>query len=189
MKIIDSGMPAEELWSSFFSPREILEILGLVPEMKNVVDLGCGYGTFTIPAGRMFPKSTIQAIDIEKEMIETVQKKAEEENLRNIIAVQRDFVAVGTELADKSVDYVMLFNILHASNPVEILSEAFRILKTGGKAGIIHWIYDCKTPRGPSLEIRPKPEQCIKWAKEAGFGIAGEIISLPPYHYGIQIGA
>jgi ubiquinone/menaquinone biosynthesis C-methylase UbiE len=189
MKITDSGMPIEELWASFFSPQEILKKLGLTAEMKQVVDLGCGYGTFTIPAARMLPGSIIHAIDIEKEMIETVQNKATEENLKNIVAVQRDFIAKSTELADKSVDYVMLFNILHAENPVEILSEAFRILKKGGKAGIIHWIYDNKTPRGPSLEIRPKPEQCKTWAKKAGFSIIGETISLPPYHYGIQIGA
>ncbi|MGA2507496.1 MAG: class I SAM-dependent methyltransferase [Chitinispirillaceae bacterium] len=189
MKIIDSGMPVEELWSGFFSPKEILNKMGLTAKMKWIVDLGCGYGTFTIPAAIMLPGSIIYAIDIEKEMIETVQKKASEENLRNIVAVQRDFIAIGTKLADKSVDYVMLFNILHAENPVEILSETFRILKKGGKAGIIHWIFDSKTPRGPSLEIRPKPEQCKQWTKKAGFSIIGETISLPPYHYGIQIGA
>jgi ubiquinone/menaquinone biosynthesis C-methylase UbiE len=188
MKIIDSGMPEEEMWAGFFSPKEILVKMGLIAEMKVVVDLGCGYGTFTIPAAQLFPESTIYAIDIEKEMIEVVKKKATEEKLNKTIAIQRDFVATGTGLAEKSVDFVMLFNILHAENPVGILSETFRILKDGGKAGIVHWIYDSKTPRGPSLEIRPKPEQCKKWAKEAGLSIIGETISLPPYHYGIQIG-
>lgn len=189
MKIIDSGMPLEELWSSFFSPQEILDKMGLTSEMKQIVDLGCGYGTFTVPAAEMFPKSVIHAIDIEREMIETVQNKCAEEKLKNVVAIQRDFIATGTEFKDKSVDYVMLFNILHAENPVEILTEAHRILKKGGKAGIIHWIYDSKTPRGPSLEIRPKPEQCREWAKKAGFSIIGATILLKPYHYGIQIGA
>jgi hypothetical protein len=46
MKITDSGMPVEELWASFFSPQEILIIMGLTEEMKQIVDLGCGYGTF-----------------------------------------------------------------------------------------------------------------------------------------------
>lgn len=79
----------------------------------------------------------------------------------------------------------MLFNILHTEKPVELLNEAFRILKHGGKVGIIHWKYSNATPRGPSLEIRPKPEQCGKWLVEAGFKLHKTNIDLPPYHYGI----
>jgi len=37
------------------------------------------------------------------------------------------------------------------------LNGAYRILKIGGKAGLIHWNYDSTTPRGPSMDIRPKP--------------------------------
>jgi len=187
LKIIDSGMPEENMWSTFFTPQSTLEKLGVSSQMKQIVDLGCGYGTFTIPLANMLPQTRIYAFDIETEMIESVQKKANAHNFKNIIAVQRDFVATGTELEDMSIDYVMLFNILHTENPIGILTEVNRILKKGGKIGIIHWIYDGKTPRGPSLEIRPKPEQCKEWAKEAGFSKFGEIISLPPYHFGIQI--
>ncbi len=64
---------------------------------------------------------------------------------------------------DNSVDYVMLFNILHAEDPVSLLKEAHRILKRDAKVGVIHWIYSDSTPRGPSLDIRPKPHQCIQW--------------------------
>jgi len=73
----------------------------------------------------------------------------------NITFVKRDFVADGTGLADQSVDYVMLFNILHHSEPLELLNEAYRILKVGGRAGMIHWNYNPETPRGPSMDIRP----------------------------------
>lgn len=187
MKITDSGMPPEDLWSSFFSPQEILIKLGAASNMARFVDLGCGYGTFAIPAAKMFSDSEIIAMDIENEMIETVTRKAQMENVSNLVAVRRDFIAVGTGLEDQSVDYVMLFNILHAENPIKILAEAFRILKKGAKAGIIHWIHDSSTPRGPALKIRPKPEQCQTWAIEAGFKIIDENVSLPPYHYGMQI--
>ena len=79
----------------------------------------------------------------------------------------------------------MLFNILHTEEPVKLLNEAFRVLKHGGKVGVIHWKYSETTPRGPSLEIRPKPEQCTNWMIEAGFKIDKGPISLPPFHYGI----
>jgi len=78
----------------------------------------------------------------------------------------------------------MLFNILHAEDPLAILAEAKHILAPGGRVGIIHWNYDETTPRGPSIAIRPRPEQCRDWLVEAGFELAGPMIALPPYHYG-----
>lgn len=42
-------------------------------------------------------------------------------------------------------------------------------------------------PRGPAMEIRPKPEQCIAWGEQAGFTFqAAERIDLKPYHYGLR---
>lgn len=187
MKIIDSGMPDEGMWSGFFSPQAVLTKMAVTTGMAGIIDLGCGYGTFTIPAAQMHATSEIVAMDIENEMIETVQRKAREKNLKNIVAVQRDFILKGTGIADQSVDYVMLFNILHAENPIALLSEAYRILKKGGHAGIIHWNYDSNTPRGPALAIRPKPEQCKAWAIAAGFTEVGDTVSLPPYHYGLLL--
>ena len=45
-------------------------------------------------------------------------------------------------LRNASVDYVFLFNILHGEKPEQLLKESYRILKLGGKVGIIHWNYD-----------------------------------------------
>jgi ubiquinone/menaquinone biosynthesis C-methylase UbiE len=78
----------------------------------------------------------------------------------------------------------MLFNILHAEKPEELLKEAYRILKTGGKLGVIHWNYDPETPRGPPIGIRPRPEQCAKWAIEVGFKFENRH-DLELYHYGL----
>jgi len=80
------------------------------------------------------------------------------------VAVPCDFIADGSGCADASVDYVMLFNILHDERPKRILREAYRILTPGGRVGIIHWKYDSSTPRGPPMEIRPKPEKIYKRA-------------------------
>jgi hypothetical protein len=43
--------------------------------------------------------------------------------------------------------------------PEGLLREAYRILSHGGRLGIMHWNYDPATPRGPSMDIRPGPEQ------------------------------
>jgi SAM-dependent methyltransferase len=84
------------------------------------------------------------------------------------------------------VDYVMLFNILHLEKPMVLINEARRVLRKDGKLGIIHWNYDPKTPRGPSMDIRPKPEDCVRWAESAGF-IGAVWHDLKPYHYGIVL--
>jgi ubiquinone/menaquinone biosynthesis C-methylase UbiE len=127
----------------------------------------------------------IYAIDIELEMVNVTRAKAEQNGLENVVAIQRDFLAEGTGLADASCNYAMLFNTLHSEQPLSILSEAKRILVSGGKVGVIHWIHDPATPRGPSISIRPQPKQCQNWLMETGFMLEGTITALPPYHYGL----
>ncbi|TYO96831.1 methyltransferase family protein [Geothermobacter ehrlichii] len=185
MKIRESGMPEEGMWADFFNPGKILEKLGLSSSTGNVVDFGCGYGTFSIAAARMV-SGHVYAIDIDAEMIAVTTKEAQQANLDNLQTVLRDFMKEGTGLADGSIDYVMLFNILHAEQPELLLNEACRILAPKGKLAVIHWNYDPTTPRGPSMEIRPRPEQCQAWAEDAGFQLLPPgLIDLPPYHYGM----
>jgi ubiquinone/menaquinone biosynthesis C-methylase UbiE len=185
MKARESGMPDEAMWREFFDAETILRSLELGPTCGDVVEFGCGYGTFTLPAARLVA-GTVHALDIEADMVAMTRKKAADEGLQNVQVHKRDFVAAGTGLADSSAAYAMLFNILHIECPEKLLTECFRILRPGGRLGILHWNYDPATPRGPSMSIRPKPEQCAEWSKQAGFQmLAPGIVDLPPYHYGI----
>ncbi|OGT19358.1 MAG: methyltransferase type 11 [Gammaproteobacteria bacterium RBG_16_57_12] len=183
MKVRESGMPEEGLWQGFFDPRRTLHLLDLDSSVNEAVDLGCGYGTFTIPAAQLALQ--IHAFDIEPDMIETTRRKAQAQGITNIRYHRRDFVLQGTGLLADSVDYVMLFNILHAENPRNLLRETHRILRPAGKVGIMHWNYDPETPRGPPMRIRPRPEQCRKWAEQEGFIMIKPFVDLPPYHYGM----
>lgn len=185
MKVRDSGMPEETMWSKFFDPEKILWKMDITTDLDSVVDLGSGFGTFSIPASQMI-KGKVHAFDIEPDMILQLQTKIDQLDIKNITLHLKDFIAEGISLLDNSVDYVMLFNILHHDNPHQILNEVFRILKTGGKAGIIHWRSDMPTPRGPHLDFRPTPEECKQWAVESGFAITKEL-TLKPYHFGIII--
>ncbi len=180
-------MPEEAAWETFFDPPGVLA--RLMPEVVqgNAVEFGCGYGTFTIPAAKR-TQGLLYALDIEPEMVELTRQKAGEARAANVRAAVRDFVANGTGLADGSVEYAMLFNLLHAERPEVLLDEALRVLAPGGTLGIMHWNYDPATPRGPSIEIRPRPEQCRDWAMEAGFQLVElGVIDLPPYHYGMVL--
>ncbi len=185
MKVRDSGMPDEEMWSGFFDPAQVLTIFGLDRGVQDLVEFGCGYGTFTLAAAGI-AAGTVHALDIEPEMVDVVRQKCREAGSANVQAEVRDFVAEGTGLADNSMDAALLFNILHHEEPVALMREAFRVLKPNGMLSVIHWNYDSTTPRGPAMEIRPRPEQCIDWGREAGFRFdEHNRYDLPPYHYGL----
>ena len=184
MKTRESGMPDKKMWDTFFDPEVILDSLGIKNLTGNIADLGCGYGTFTIPVASR-TKGKVYALDIDKDMVRITQDKVKQSGIVNVTVIQRDFVAEGTGLADSSCELVMLFNILHAEEPLNILAETKRILTSEGKVAIIHWIPDPATPRGPSMSIRPRPEQIQEWLKEAGFNLKDKTIPLPPYHYGV----
>ena len=68
MKIRDSGMPDEHSWERLFDARHVLRQLRLTRGNEDVVDFGCGYGTFSIAAARM-TKGTIYALDIDPNMV------------------------------------------------------------------------------------------------------------------------
>lgn len=184
MKTRESGMPDEVMWRTFFDPEAIFDALELTAETGDTVDFGCGYGTFSLPAARRI-RGVLHGFDIEAAMIDECERLARQEDLSNVHFQRRDFVADGTGLPGESVEYAMLFNILHAEEPVRLLHETWRILAPGGRVGVIHWNYDPATPRGPSMSIRPRPEDCRRWLIQAGFTVADHIINLPPHHYGM----
>lgn len=184
MKVRDSGMPEAELWDSFFDPARTLDQLGFEVSDNDVVEFGCGYGTFTLEAARR-TSGTVFALDIEPAMVETTAARAEAAGVLNISTRSRDFVQDGTGLSDESAGYALLFNILHAEDPLALLGEAKRVLMPGGIVAVTHWIHDAHTPRGPDLGIRPRPEQCAAWLEQAGFEVVKSNVALPPYHYGL----
>lgn len=189
MKGRESGMPDEAYWNSFFDAGCIVSKLECVRSPDDVVvELGSGYGTFTFAVAAR-TSGAVYALDIDPLLVALVEQRAAEERLSNVRAQRRDFVADGTGLPNESIDHVMAYNLLHIEQPVELLREAFRVLRPGGTMSIIHWKHDPSTPRGPSMEIRPRPEQCRAWAEQAGFEFIREqdLSSCCKYHYGLLL--
>jgi SAM-dependent methyltransferase len=189
MKGRESGMPAEDYWETFYDADCIVVKLECAKSgSETVAEFGSGYGTFTLPAAKR-TSGTIYAFDIEADLVESLRAKSARLGLPNVRPALRDFVADGTGLASGSVDHVMVYNLLHIEEPVKVLREAFRILKPGGSVSIIHWKYDPSTPRGPSMDIRPKPEQCRAWAESVGFVFVRDqdLSECCNYHYGMLL--
>ena len=186
MKVRDSGMPEEANWNDFFNVDFLLSELNIDSQITDLVEIGSGFGTFTIPAARLI-QGKLYAFDIEDEMIDILNQKIQNKQIDNIRLEKRDILAHSTALPDNSIDYVMLFNILHHESPMEFVDEAYRILKSNGKIGIIHWRSDISTPRGPDLNIRPKPEQITTWFDKQRFQVEKLPFIIEPYHFGLII--
>ena len=164
MKTRESGMPDEAMWESFFDQSTILAQLGLQPDTQAVVEFGCGYGTFTIPAARL-ARGPVYAFDIEPGMVAIVRCKAQQAGLSTIACAIRDFVEQGTGLPDTSVEYVMLFNLLHAECP-DVYYDPSRPV-TGNSA--------------PARAMPGLAEAVDFQLRQPG------VVNLPPYHYGLAL--
>ena len=185
MKVRDSGMPDAAFWESLFNVDLVLNRMAVSGSIRDLAEFGCGYGTFTLPAARRI-SGTLHTFDVDDEAMAMALARAAASGIANIVFLRRDFIDAGTGLPDSCVDYVMLFNILHHEQPAEIIKEARRILRPGGTLGAIHWIHSAATPRGPALEIRPKPEALLELLRASGFQPApASLIELPPWHFGV----
>lgn len=174
MKIRDSGMPEEAFWESLFDVPLVLARLD-VDRFHDVAELGCGYGTFTIPVAHAIG-GTLYTFDVDPAMIARTTVRSA--GLR-VVCSERDVMESGFGVA---VDAVLLFNILHGERPVDLLRHA---AAAAPSVLAIHWRYS-QTPRGPSLDIRPRPHQIAAWAQAAGLR-ASPAIDLPPWHYGLEL--
>jgi SAM-dependent methyltransferase len=118
-------------------------------------------------------------------MVERTRQRATQSNIGNILYVVRDVFATGFGQS-ASKDSCLLFNILHCEQPVRLFTEAARVIRPAGYIYIIHWRYDPAKPRGPSMDIRPRPEQIQHWTAETGLRASPEgVVDLPPWHCGI----
>jgi SAM-dependent methyltransferase len=180
MRIRDSGMPDEAYWELLFDVPLVLARLG-IERFGDVAELGCGYGTFSIPVARAIG-GTLYTFDIDPVMVGRTRERGVG---LPIVAEVRDVMHEGFGVR---VDAVLLFNILHCEEPVKLLAHAAEASEPGGEVLVIHWRCDIATPRGPAAAIRPRPEQIVGWAQATGrLEPAGDVIDLPPWHYGLRL--
>jgi ubiquinone/menaquinone biosynthesis C-methylase UbiE len=185
MKVHDSGMPEENYWKSLFDIPLIVDWLDLKSISDPIVEIGCGYGTFTVPIAKE-SRHTVYAFDIEPSMIENAKIKTEQAEVHNVQFIQRDILEQGTGLESGCAALVLLFNILHFTERRKMLEEGCRILKPSGVLAIIHWRKDIETPRGPDLSLRPDQPMILDSIAGLDVLFTGNSKLLEPYHWGMQ---
>ncbi len=179
-------MPDERYWNTLFDIPLIMDWLELESVGGPVVEVGCGYGTFTVPVAARIARH-LYAFDIEQSMIAAAGSNVRRAGLSNVTLIQRDVLSDGTGLDAESASMVLLFNILHFNERRILLEEAARVLAPGGMVAIIHWRKDILTPRGPENRSRPDTQQIL----DSTFGLdlvyEGNSRTLEPYHWGMKL--
>ncbi len=107
---------------------------------QAILEVGCGTGFFTIPAGRLIgDKGFLVAMDVSSGFIEQVSKKVQSADLNNVRIVKRD--ALDTGLDDASMESVLLFGVIpFPLLPLnKLLPEMHRVLKPEGTMAVWLW--------------------------------------------------
>lgn len=126
---------------NFADPKGNVLQLGLREGMK-VADLGAGTGHYTLAAaGAVGHDGRVYAVDVQEDILRHLLDSAHKMGLRNVETVWGDIEKRGgTRLKDRSMDAVILSNVLfQAAHKQDVVAEARRILKPGGKLLVIDW--------------------------------------------------
>jgi ubiquinone/menaquinone biosynthesis C-methylase UbiE len=96
-----------------------------------VLDYGCGIGFNTIPAAEIVgEKGKIYALDFHPFAIKTIGKEIRKKGLKNVETILSDLY---TGIPDKSVDIVLLYNVLPMiENRPALIKELYKALRLGG---------------------------------------------------------
>jgi ubiquinone/menaquinone biosynthesis C-methylase UbiE len=146
--------------------EKIMQMLELKPSYF-VADLGCGSGYFTVPISRQVKK--VYAIDVQKEMLEFLEQKIQNEKILNIETLLSKENEI--PLKNKSVDLLLSVNVLHEFRDKEkIISEIHRVLRHEGRAVMVDFRKE-ESSRGPPMSIRVSKEEAIRLFEKHGLTV------------------
>jgi len=172
--------------TSLLDPSFIIKSAGIKDGFK-VADFGCGAtGHFIFPTSRTVGnRGTVYAIDILKSVLESISRRANEENISNIKTVWSDIeVYNATSLETASLDVGLLINNLCISKKrPEVLRETIRMIKKNGRLLVVEWD-SSSAPIGPSSEKKVNPELLKKAGEKLGLKVE-DYFPAGKYHYGV----
>lgn len=170
--------PERRTWQD---PDAILGAFGVAPGMV-VADVGCGTGYFALPAAaRVGPEGRVYAVDMQEEMLWSLQDRLHQEGVRNVLPVLslEDVIP----LPDATADAALLVNALHELRGDGTLGEIWRLLRPGGFLGVVDW------KREP-MERGPPPDHRLSLGEARnrleGLGFRPKAVEVGPYHYGFR---
>lgn len=166
--------PDRDAWQQ---PGRIMDALG-IGDGSVVADLGAGGGWFTIRlARRVGPNGRVYAEDVQREMIDAIERRVAREGLRNVRTIFGE--DHDPKLPPNALDAVLVVDAYHeVQNRVAFLRNVARALKPNGRLGIVDFRKDGYGP-GPPMEERIDPAQVIADAEAAGLRLVASEDFLP----------
>ncbi len=183
-QLISSSVSADHQ-AKFVNPQEIISKLNMEQGMV-VADFGCGAGYFTLAAARKIGEDgKVYSFDILPQKLEAVESQAKSSGLTNIITKRANLENEnGSRLAPESVDWVIMKDMLFQNKGKDlVLTEARRVLKTGGRALAIEWRPEDLSV-GPDKELRISKEALSGLAQRVGLAVEKEV-EVGDFHYGL----
>ena len=169
---------------TFLNPETLLKEIPLEQGM-TVADFGCGNGYYSVAAAvQIGVQGQGYAVDILEEALSQTATLAKLVRVPNVSTVACDLEQLGNcHIADTSCDLVIVASLLHqAKNLDNILREAYRVLKTGGKILVVEWKPDAAF--GPEASARIHPDEAAKLLGRYGFRPTKDLTA-GSFHYAL----
>jgi predicted methyltransferase len=176
--------PDREAWQK---PDQVMDALH-VAEGSTVADLGAGGGWFTVRlARRVGPNGRVYAQDVQRLMIEAINRRVEREGLTSIVRTVLGDYDDPKLPPDARPDAVLIVDAFHElDDPVVWLRNVARPVKPQGRIGIIDYREGDGGP-GPDSAERVPPSVVIARAEAAGLKLVEQHKFLP-YQYFLIFG-
>ncbi len=169
-------------------PHTLLAKGGVIEGM-HVADLGCGRtGHVVFPASQVVgDRGVIYAVDILKDVLESVRKRAALEAIHNVETVWADLGEPrGLAIPEKTLDLGFFINVLYHFDSYDTpLSEVARVLKHKGRIIVVDWMKKLSV-LGPAAEAMVDFEKVISWARENQFAVQEDTV-VGPYHRAVVL--
>ena len=152
----------------------VLARLNLKPGMV-VADIGAGSGLFSRPIAKaVSPGGKVYAVDIQQDLLDYVNQRSKQENIKNIQTVLGGFT--DPKLPVHDVDLVFINDVLHhIENRAVYLKSLGQYMKASGRIALIEMDKnDPNTPHRNQPELLVSREQIAMWMSEAGFKLVQE---------------
>jgi ubiquinone/menaquinone biosynthesis C-methylase UbiE len=148
---------------------------------QTVCDLGCGNGFYTLKLAKLVgPQGTVWAVDIQPEMLQLLEERAEARGVPNLKSALG--TATSPNLPEGQLDLVLLVDVYHEfSHPEEMLAEIRKSLAPTGRVALVEYrAEDRNVPIKPLHKMSQR--QVMKEYKGNGFKLVGQYDELPWQH-------